>query len=103
MCGSTTIAWRGSWAEPPTTRLSSATAPAPRRLGADVAREPASQSDPQLGRPGPHVRGKFPGHVRAPWELLGPVLLHPEARRIAPGLHTTLLQALYGAPKRGAV
>jgi hypothetical protein len=41
--------------------------------------------------------------TRAPWELLGPALLHPEARRIASGLHTMLLQALYGAPKRGAV
>jgi hypothetical protein len=63
---------------------------------------PASQIHNWL-RPGPHVRGKFPGHVRAPWELLGPALLHPEARRIAPGLHTTLLQALYGAIKRGVV
>jgi hypothetical protein len=33
------------------------------------------------------------------WDLL----LHSEARRVAPGLHTTLLQALYGAPKRGAI
>jgi hypothetical protein len=103
VCGSTTTVWHISWAGPPATRLSSATSPAPRRLGADVARAPAGQPDPQLGRPGPHVRGKFPGHVRAPWELLGPALLHLEARRIAPGLHTTLLQVLYGAPKRGAV
>jgi hypothetical protein len=68
-----------------------------------VARAPTYQPDPQLGRPGPHVRGKFLGHVRAPWELLGPALLYTEAWRIASGLHTTLLQALYRASKRGAV
>jgi hypothetical protein len=72
--------------------------PTPRRLDTDVARAPAGQPDPQLGRPGPHVRGKFPGHVRSPWELLGLALLHPEARRVTPGLHMTLLQALHGAP-----
>jgi hypothetical protein len=47
--GSTTTAWRASWAGPPATRSSSATSAAPRRLGADVARAPASQPDPQLG------------------------------------------------------
>jgi hypothetical protein len=47
--------------------------------------------------------GNFQGHVRAPWKFLGPALLHPEARRVAPGLHTALLQALYRAPKRGAI
>jgi hypothetical protein len=74
-----------------------------RRLGADVAQEPAAQSDPQLGRPGPHLRGELPGHVRTPWELLGSTRVHPEARRVAPGLHTALLQALYGASERGLV
>jgi hypothetical protein len=73
------------------------------RLGADMARTPAGQSDPQLGRSGSHVRWQLPRHVRAPSELLGPALLHPEARRIASGLHTALLQALYRAPERGAV
>jgi hypothetical protein len=29
--------------------------------------------------------------------------MHPEARRVAPGLHTALLQALHGAPERGPV
>jgi hypothetical protein len=45
--------------------------------------------------------GNFQG--TAPRELLGPALLHPEARRVAPGLHTAFLQALYGAPDRGAI
>jgi hypothetical protein len=35
-----------------------------------MARAPAGQSNPQLGRLGPHLRGKLPGHIRAPWELL---------------------------------
>jgi hypothetical protein len=29
--------------------------------------------------------------------------VHLEARRVAPGLHTALLQALHGAPERGSV
>jgi hypothetical protein len=40
---------------------------APRLVGA-----PASGADLQLGRPGPSLRRQFPGHVRAPWKLLGP-------------------------------
>jgi hypothetical protein len=93
-CGSTITAWRshqrrGHHPQP---------APTPRRFSPDVARAPARQLDPQLGQSGPHVRGQLPGHIRAPWKLLGPTLLHPEARRVAPGLHTVLLQALYGAP-----
>jgi hypothetical protein len=47
--------------------------------------------------------GELPGHVRAPWKLLGSTRMHPEARRVAPGFHTTLLQALHGAPERGPV
>jgi hypothetical protein len=27
--------------------------------------------------------------------------MHPEARRVTPGLHTAFLQALHGAPKHG--
>jgi hypothetical protein len=46
-------------------------ATAPRGLGPNMARALATQPDPQLGRLGPHVRGKFPGHIRTPWELLG--------------------------------
>jgi hypothetical protein len=49
VCGSMTTVWRVSWAGPPATRSSSVTSPAPRRLGADVARAPAGQPDPQLG------------------------------------------------------
>jgi hypothetical protein len=53
---------------------------APRRLGADMARAPAVQPDPQLGRSGSHLREKLPGHVRTSWELLGPMRVHIEAR-----------------------
>jgi hypothetical protein len=44
-----TTAWRASWVELPATRSSSATSPAPRRLGPDMARAPTGQPDPQLG------------------------------------------------------
>jgi hypothetical protein len=47
--------------------------------------------------------GNFQGTYVRPgnsWDLRS---CTPEARRIAPGLHAALLQALYGAPKRGAV
>jgi hypothetical protein len=38
--------------------------------------------------------GNFQGTYARPRELLGPVGVHTEARGIAPGLHTTLFQAL---------
>jgi hypothetical protein len=60
-----------------------------------MARTLTAQPDPQLGQLSPHVRGELPGHVRASWELLGPTGVHPEARRVAPGFHTALFQALY--------
>jgi hypothetical protein len=47
--------------------------------------------------------GNFQGTYGVPWELLGPALLYTEARRIASGLHTALLQALYKASQRGTV
>jgi hypothetical protein len=43
--------------------------------------------------------GELLGHVRAPWELLGPAGVHREARRIALRLHTTLLQSLHCVPE----
>jgi hypothetical protein len=52
---------------------------------------------------GPHLRGELLGHVRAPWKLLGSARMHPEARRVTPGLRTALLQALHGAPECGPV
>jgi hypothetical protein len=45
-----------------------------------VAGASASCADLQLGRLGQGFRWKFPGHVRAPWELLGPPKLPPAAR-----------------------
>jgi hypothetical protein len=48
-CGSTTTAWRASWAEPPVTRSSSATSPCTSPTRPDVARAPVGQPDPQLG------------------------------------------------------
>jgi hypothetical protein len=76
---------------------------APRKLSADLPRTFAGQPDPQLGRLGPHLRGKLPGHIRALQELLELAHMHLEARRVAPGLHTVLLQALYGSPERRPV
>jgi hypothetical protein len=47
--------------------------------------------------------GNFQGTYVRPGNSWGPTLLHSKARRVAPGLHTALLQALYGAPERGAI
>jgi hypothetical protein len=56
-----------------------------------------------LGRSGLHLRGELLGHVRTPWKLLGSARVHPEARRITPGLHTALFRALYGPPECGPI
>jgi hypothetical protein len=68
--GSTTTAWRASWAEPPPTRSSSVTCPcaSPTRRGRGSS----------TCRPARFITGtiwsaptwELPGHVRAPWKLL---------------------------------
>jgi hypothetical protein len=100
---STTIAWHASWVGPPLTRSSSATcrytSPTRRGRGSSTCRPVRSTT----GTTYPHLRGELPGDVRAPWELLGFARMHLEARRVAPRLHTVLLQALYGAPEHRPV
>jgi hypothetical protein len=97
--GSTSTAWHVSWAEPPPTRISSATC----RCTSPTRREHGSSTC----RPARFITGMIwsaPswGTSRArtcALELLGSVRMHPEARRVAPGLHTVFLQALNGAPE----
>jgi hypothetical protein len=51
------------------------------------ARVSASCADLQLGRPGQGFRWKLPGHVRAPWELVGSPKLSPAAKGIPTRVH----------------
>jgi hypothetical protein len=60
----------------------------------------ASGADLQLGRPGSSLRRQLPGHVRAPWELLGSPKLPPAAGRVSPGLHPMILEAAHRAAQR---
>jgi hypothetical protein len=103
VCGSTTIIWRASWAEPPPTRPSSATCRCTSRIwcgrGSSTCRPVRSTTGTIWSTPS----WGLPGHVRAPQELLEPARVYPEARRVASGLHTALLQALYGAPEHRPV
>jgi hypothetical protein len=57
----------------------------------------ASCADLQLGRPGQSLRRKLPGHIRAPWELLGSPKMPPAARRIPAGLHPAIFEAAHRA------
>jgi hypothetical protein len=54
--------------------------PVPLRCRPGLAGASASCTDLQLGRPDQGFRWKLPGHVRAPWELLGSPKLPPAAR-----------------------
>jgi hypothetical protein len=101
--GSTTTAWRVSRVGPPPTRLSSVTSPCTsltrRGRGSSTYLPARSTTGTIWSTPS----WELPGHVRAPWKLLGSACMHTEARRIAKGLHAMLLQALHGAPERGSV
>jgi hypothetical protein len=93
--GSTTTVWRASWAEPLVTRSSSATSPctSPTRRGRGL-----STCRPARSTIGTTWSAHSLATSRArtcALETLGLALLHPEARRVPPGLHTALLQALY--------
>jgi hypothetical protein len=76
-----------------TTTSSSATSPVPLRCCPSLAGASTSRADLQLGRPGQGLRWKFPGHVRAPWELMGSPKLPPAARGIPARVHPTVFKA----------
>jgi hypothetical protein len=96
-CGSRTTGWPANWVERTMTTSSSATSPVPLRHRSRLVGAPASEADLQLGRPGPSLRQQFPGHVRAPWKLLGPPKLPTAAGRVSPGLHPAILEAAHRA------
>jgi hypothetical protein len=96
-CGSRTTGWPAIWVERTMTTSSSATSPVPLRRRPSLAGESASCADLQLGRPGQSLHRKLPGHIRAPWELLGSPKLPPAARRIPAGLHPTIFEAAHRA------
>jgi hypothetical protein len=62
-----------------------------------LARASASCADLQLGRPSQSLRLQLPGHIRAPWELLGSPKLPPAAGRIPAGLHPAIFEAAHRA------
>jgi hypothetical protein len=53
--------------------------------------------DLRLGRPGQGFCGKFLGHVRAPWELMGSPKLPPVAWGIHPRVHPVVFEAAHRA------
>jgi hypothetical protein len=69
----------------------------PLRRRPGLARASASCADLQLGRPGQGFRWKLPGHVRAPWELLGSPKLPPAARGIPARVHPTVFEVAHRA------
>jgi hypothetical protein len=71
--------------------------PVPLRRRPGLAGASASCTDLQLGRPSQGLRWKFPGHVRAPWELMGSPKLPPAARGIPTRVHPTVFEAAHRA------
>jgi hypothetical protein len=71
--------------------------PVPLRRRPGLVGASASYANLQLGRPGQGLRWKLPGHICAPWELLGSPKLPPVARRIPAGLHPAIFEAVHRA------
>jgi hypothetical protein len=71
--------------------------PVPLRRRPSLAGASAPCTDLQLGRPGQSLRWQLPGHIRAPWELLGSPKLPPAAGRIPAGLHPVIFEAAHRA------
>jgi hypothetical protein len=71
--------------------------PVPLRRRPGLAGASASYTDLQLGRSGKSLRWKLPGHIHAPWELLGSLKLPPAARGIPAGLHPAVFEAAHRA------
>jgi hypothetical protein len=71
--------------------------PVPLRCRPGLAGASASCADLQLGRLGQGLRWKLPGHVCAPWELLGPPKLPPAARGIPARVHPVVFEAAHRA------
>jgi hypothetical protein len=71
--------------------------PVPLRCRLSLAGASASRADFQLGRPGQGLRWKFPGHVRAPWELMGSPKLPPAVGGIPVRVHPTVFEAAHRA------
>jgi hypothetical protein len=96
-CGSRITGWHASWEGQTTTTSSSVIFPFPLRRCPGLAGASASYADLRLGRPGQGFRGKFPRHVRAPWELMGSPKLLPAARGIPPRVHLAVFEAAHRA------
>jgi hypothetical protein len=99
-CGSRTTDWPASWVERTMTTSSSATSPCSSPTPLEPGWSICLRADLQLGRPGPSLRRQLPGHIRAPWELLGSPKLPPAAGRVSSGLHPTILEAAHRAAQR---
>jgi hypothetical protein len=101
--GSTTIAWRASWAEPPPTRSSSATyrytSPTRRGRGSSTCRPVRFTTGTTWSAPS---WGTSRARTYA-LETPGICARAPRSPASRSGLHTALLQALHGAPERGPV
>jgi hypothetical protein len=71
--------------------------PVPLRRCPGLAGASVSRADLQLGRPGQGLCRKLPGHVRAPWELMGSPKLPPAASGIPARVHPTVFKAAHQA------
>jgi hypothetical protein len=83
-CGSQTTGWPASWVERTMTTSSSATFPFSSLTPPEPGWSICPCADLQLGRPGQSFRRQLPGHIHAPWELLGSPKLPSAAGRIPP-------------------
>jgi hypothetical protein len=95
--GSRTTGWPTSWVERTMTTSSSATSPCSSPTPPGPGWSIYLCADLQLGRPGQSLCQKLPGHIRAPWELLGSPKLPLASGRIPAGLHPVIFEAAHRA------
>jgi hypothetical protein len=93
-CGSWTTDWHASWEGRMITTSSSVIYPF------SSPTPPESCADLRLGRSGQGFLGKFPRHLRAPWELVGSLKLPPAARGVPPRVHPAVFEAAHRAAQR---
>jgi hypothetical protein len=96
-CGSWTIGWPATWVERTMTTSSSATSPCSSPTPLEPGWSTCLRGRSPTGTTWSSLCQQFPGHVRAPWKLLGSPKLPPVAGGVSPGLHPAILEAAHRA------
>jgi hypothetical protein len=96
-CGLRTIGWPASWVERTMTTSLSATSPCSSPTSPETGWSICLLCRSPTGTTWSNLRWKLPGHIRAPWELLGSPKVLPAARGIPARVHPAVFEATHRA------